>query len=254
VALPTVVGVGAAIAGIGAVTPAYPAGYTAVADDCAFTFVECESTDTVTPPTNWAVAASANVATGTPTKLTCLWRRLTAGEAAPTIADAGNHMNAQMIVIGGVSTAGNPWDIAVGNTELVADTTVSIPGGTTTGADRLIMAAFSTGQDVASTAGATGWADGTLANVTERMDNWATAGLGGGFAMATGEKATAGTVGPMTATLSLTANFKALLYIALRSQPPGQAVPEILIRSPRPAEHGNVVGPYAQPYNSSQFF
>jgi hypothetical protein len=222
VAVPTVVGVGAATAAIGAVTPAYPGGYTAIADDCAWTFTECETADTITPPTNWAVCTFANASTGTtPSKLTCLWRRLTAGESAPTIADAGDHINAQMIVVRGCSTVGNPWDIAVGNTELVADTSVSIPGGTTTGDDRLILAAFSTGQDVASTAGATGWADATLTGVTEQMDNWAIAGAGGGFAMATGVKALAGTVGPMTATLSLTASFKALIYIALRSQPAG---------------------------------
>jgi hypothetical protein len=220
VALPTIVGVGAAASGIGDVTAPYPVGYTAVADDCAFTFLERESTDTVTAPTNWAIAAQANVSTGTPTKLTCIWRRLTAAEAAPAIADnAGNHIVAQMIVVRGLATAGNPWDVAAGNTELAADTTVSIPGGTTTDADRLILAAFSTGQDIASTAGATGWADATLANVTERMDNWVSTGLGGGFGMATGEKAVAGTVGPMTATLSLTANFKGLIYIALRPQP-----------------------------------
>jgi hypothetical protein len=187
--------------------------------------------------------------------LTCIWRRLTASEAAPTIADAGDHIHGRMIVIRGLATAGNPWDIALGTTELVADTTVSVTsGGSTTGTDRLIMAAFSTGQDTSSTAGATGWADATLANVTERMDNWALTGGGGGFAMATGEKATAGAVGPMTATLSLTANFKALLYIALRSQPAGLAAPEVLMRSPRPSEQGNVAGPYAQPTSSSQFF
>jgi hypothetical protein len=222
VALPTIVGVGAALASASTALVPYPAAYTAVADDCAFTFCETEGTDTLTPPTNWAVAAQAVVTTGTPTKLTCIWRRLTAAEAAPTIADAGDHIHGRMIVVRGLATVGNPWDIALGTTELVADTTVSITsGGSTTGTDRLIMAAFSTGQDTSSTAGATGWADATLANVTEQMDNWALTGSGGGFGMATGEKATAGAVGPMTATLSLTANFKALLYIALRSEPPG---------------------------------
>jgi hypothetical protein len=221
-AVPTIVGVGAALASAGTALIPYPAGYTAVADDCAFTFMETHTTDVPVAPTNWAIAAQANASTGTvPTKLTCIWRRLTASEAAPTYPDFGDHINGRMIVLRGVSTVGNPWDVAVGNTELVADTTVSIPGGTTTGADRLIMAAFSTGQDIASTAGATAWADATLTSVTERMDDWAIAGGGGGFAMATGEKAVAGAVGPMTATLSLTANFKALIYIALRPQPPG---------------------------------
>jgi hypothetical protein len=219
VAAPTVVGVGAATNSAGAVTPAYPGGYTAIADHIAVTFVECDTADTITPPTNWALMASANATTGTaPTKLSAIWRRLTASEAAPTIADAGNHMQAQMIVISGCVTTGNPWDVgtAVGTTELVADTTVSIPAITTLVADCLILAAFSTGQDTASSAGATGWANANLTGVTEQMDGWTSAGTGGGFSMMTGVKVAAGSTGASTATLSLTANFKAQLHIALK--------------------------------------
>lgn len=216
--MPTVVGVGAGTSGTGDITPAYPAGYTAVADDIAVTYVESESGDTINPPTNWAQITAQSVTTGTVTKLTALWRRLTASEAAPTIVDPGgvnNHMGGRMIIVRGCKTTGNPWNITAVAQETVADTTVSIPTVTTTAADCLVMVAFATGQDVASTAGATGWTNANLANLTERMDNWVTAGLGGGFAMATGEKAAAGVVGATTATLSLTANFKALMTIAL---------------------------------------
>jgi hypothetical protein len=221
VAIPTIVGVGAGTSGTGAVTPAYPGGYTAVADDVALTFVESESTDTVTPPTNWALLIASNLASGVTSKLSVLWRRLTAAEAAPTIADAGDHMNARMIIIRGCATTGNPWDVSTQTTEAVADTTVSIPTVTTTVANTLVLAAFGTGQDIASTAGATGWANANLASpsITEQMDNWVADGLGGGFAMAAGGKASAGATGATTATLSLTANFKTLITIAMR-QPP----------------------------------
>lgn len=256
--MPTIVGVGAQATGAAAVVTLYPAGYTAVADDIALTFIECDGADVITPPTNWAILAQSTVTTGTATMLTCIWRRLTAGEAAPTVADAGNHMMTRMIIIRGCVTTGNPWEIANTSTELVADTSVSIAsGGSTAGPNRLCLAAFATGQDIASTAGATGWADATLTAVTEQMDNWTSAGLGGGLAMATGEKATAGAVGPMTATLSLTANFKAQMYIALREQAGGgggadEAHP--LARSPRPSEQPNVAGPYAMPATSSTIF
>jgi hypothetical protein len=249
--MPTVVGVGAALASATTALVPYPGGYTAVADDCAFTFIECEGADVPVAPTNWAIAAQAVVSTGTTTKFTCFWRRLTAAEAAPTYADAGDHIHGRMIVIRGLATTGNPWDFALNTTELVADTSVSIAGSTTTGADRLVLAGFSTGQDVASTAGATGWANASLANVTERMDNWTTTGLGGGFAVASGEKAAAGASGTVTATLSLTANFKGLLYIALRSAPAGAEPPWQAQRSPRPSEMANVAGPYA-PATQSQ--
>jgi hypothetical protein len=220
VALPTVVGVGAATSGAAGITPAYPGGYTATADDLGFTWVECLNTDTVTPPTGWALATSTTVTSGTaPTKLSVLWRRIQGGDTAPPIADAGDHMVGRMIVIRGGIVSGNPWELITGTSELVSDTTVSIPGGITTVPDQLVMVAFGTGQDVASTAGATGWTNASLASLTERMDGWAIAGSGGGFAMATGEKAAAGTVDATTATLSLTANFKTLIIISVK--PPG---------------------------------
>lgn len=224
-AAPTIVGVGAATNGAAAVTPAYPGGYTAVANDIAVTFIECDNADTITAPTNWAIKVAAPVSSGTTTKLTAIWRRLTASEAAPTIADAGNHMQAQMIVVSGCVDTGDPFDVATATTELVADTTVSIAAITTTVADCLILAAFSTGQDIASSAGATGWTNANLTGVTERMDGWTSAGTGGGFSMATGVKAAAGSTGATTATLSLTANFKAQLHIALKPPTPAARPP-----------------------------
>lgn len=222
--MPSVVGVGAQAAGQAAVTPAFPVGYTAVADDIAVTFCECDTADTLTPPSGWAQVTQSNVSTGTaPTKLTAIWRRIVGGDTAPQIADAGNHIVGRMIIVRGCVTSGDPWDVAAQTTELVADTTVSIPAVTTGVPDCLILAAFSTGQDVSSTAGATAWANGSLANVTERMDDWTALGTGGGFSMATGEKATAGSTGATTATLSLTANFKAQIKIALK----GAAAPAL---------------------------
>jgi hypothetical protein len=218
--MPTVVGVGASVNGTGDITPPYPGGYTAVADDIAIDIVETES-EIPAPPTNWAQVTTINVASGTVTRLTALWRRLTAAEAAPAITTTANHKIGRMIVVRGCRTAGNPYEAAPATTELVSDTTVSIPGTTTTVADCLMLYAFGTGQDVLSSAGATAWADASLANVTERMDDWTTTGLGGGFAMATGEKAVAGATGAMTATLSLAANFKTLMCVSLVGQAPG---------------------------------
>lgn len=223
-AIPTVVGVGAAISGIAGVTAPYPAAYTAILGDVAVTFIECESADVITPPTNWATVTTSTVGTGTTSKLGAIWRRLTAGEAAPAIADTGDHTVARMIVLRGVlGGTGNPWTvIPVQTTELVADTTVSTPTITTTGADNLILTAFGTGQDIASTAGATGWTNAALSSLTEQMDNWVIDGTGGGFAVATGGKAAAGATGATTATLSLTANFKTLMTIAIAPVPSGR--------------------------------
>lgn len=225
-AIPTVVGVGAAASGAADITPALPGGYTAVADDIWITGHECDNADTLVPPTGWALIQNSPVATGTPTKLSAIWHRAVGGDTAPVIADVGNHQVGRMIVIRGCIATGNPWDVATATQELVADTSVSIASITTSLADCLILAMFSTGQDIASTAGATGWANANLSSVTERMDDWTALGTGGGFSMMTGGKATAGATGASTATLSLTANFKAQLHIALK---PLAVTPSLLI-------------------------
>jgi hypothetical protein len=224
---PTVVGVSAAnVSGIGTITPAFPTSYTAVANDVALTFLECESTDTVTPPTGWTQLATQSItATGTTTKLTVLWRRIVGGDTAPTIADAGDHLIGRMMIVRGCVASGNPWNNQFGTTEQAADTTVSIPGLVTSADDCLIVAVFGTGQDIASTAGATGWANPTLDGIVERMDDWTTSGTGGGFAVATGVSARAGGIAPTTCTLSLTANFKTLIVIALAGNPTGGVRP-----------------------------
>jgi hypothetical protein len=123
---------------------------------------------------------------------------------------------ARMMIVSGCVATGNPWNVELIATELTADTTVSCPAVTTTAPNCLILNAFSTGQDIASNAGATGWANASLANVVEWMDDWTASGTGGGFSLATGELAIAGSTGNTTATLSLTANFKGLVTIALK--------------------------------------
>lgn len=212
-AAPTIVAVGTAVGGAANVTPNIPS---QMVNDIGVIWVECGAADTVTPPSGWAQITNSTVATGTPTKLTLLWRRLTGTDGNPTITDAGDHLAAQMIVIRGCPTSGNPWDVFFSSTELLTDTTVSITSTNTTVIDTLCMAGFSTGQDTSSTAGATGWANASFSSITERMDFWTAGGGGGGFAMATGVKPSIGATNATTATLSLTANFKAQIFIAFK--------------------------------------
>jgi hypothetical protein len=229
---PTVVGVSAAnVNGIAGITPAFPTSYTAVANDIGLTFLECESADIVTPPSGWAQLTNSIVSTGTTTKLTVLWKRLVGGDTAPAIADAGDHLIGRMMIVRGCVTSGNPWNNQTATTEPVADTTVSIPGLVTSADDCLIVAAFGTGQDIASTAGATGWANPTLGGLTEWMDDWTTSGTGGGFAVATGTAWRAGGVAPTTCTLSLISNFKTLIVIALAGNPTGGVRPVMSMAS-----------------------
>lgn len=212
--MPTVVAVGTVTSGTAAITPALPTGW--AANDIILLPVETEN-QVVTPPTGWAIATSGQVivSTGTITRLTVLWRRAVAGMTAPTVTDPGDHAVGRTIAIRGCVTVGNPWNITASATETLSDTSVSCPGLTTTAPDCLIVNVFSTGTDVASTTHVSGWTNASLTSVTERMDNWVSAGLGGGIGMATGGKATAGAVSATTATI-ITANFKALFTIAMQ--------------------------------------
>jgi hypothetical protein len=235
--MPTVVDVGVFSSNAAAMTCAFPVGYTAVADDVALTFREMENADTPSVPAGWAILTQQGVSSGTTTRLAVIWKRLVGGDTAPSLADVGDHQVGMMIIIRGCKTSGNPWNIFTSTTELTADTSVSIPTVTTTAANCLILQAFSTGQDVNSSAGVTTFANASLTNVAERMDRWVTAGTGGGFWMGSGEKAVAGATGAMTATLLLTSNFKALMTIAMEGAadvaipPPSTVVNAAVARS-----------------------
>ena len=212
--MPFVTGVGAVASGIGAIVPGLPP---EVWDsDILLMFLESQDTAAVPAVTGWAdVVTTQFVSTGTVTRLTVRWIRAVAGAAAPTVPDAGDHLVGRILGIRGAAIQGNPWSVTSAGTDTVSNTAVSIPGATTNAPDCLVVAALSTGTDVASTAMVSGWANASLANLTEQVDNWVTAGGGGGIAVATGEKATPGAYSATTATLA-TANPKALMTVAIR--------------------------------------
>jgi hypothetical protein len=68
-----------------------------------------------------------------------------------------------------------------------------------------------------------GWSNGDLANLTERIDEIRFAGNGGGFAVATGEKASAGSYGTTSVTLA-NAGYKAMWTGALKPDPGTEAI------------------------------
>jgi hypothetical protein len=158
---------------------------------------------------------------GLPTRLTVRWHRATGPEsgtvATPVVT---NHQSARIIGIRGVITSGDPWNQTAASVA-ASSTAVSIDGLTTTVADCLILAAVTTGEDLANTARVSGWANASLTNVVEQVDNWVSSGTGGGIGAATGEKAAAGAVSPTTATL-VVANTQARFCMALPGAPPAQ--------------------------------
>lgn len=248
---PTVVAVGAAASGTGAITPALPAGI--APDDILITAAECEGVTApgaYTLPAGWAHVTGSPVQQSTNTRLWVIWSRYNGVATAPSLGDSGDHNIGRMIAVRGCPTTGNPWDVVSAATEAVVDATATWPGVTTTIPDTLILEIISTGADV-STAQLGTLTNPTYSSIVEQMDNWVIAGNGGGIGMVSATKATAGATGQSTATLT-TAATKCLMTVALKLATSG--APQWLGRSPRPIEQANTAGPYAAPVTPPQIF
>jgi hypothetical protein len=129
------------------------------------------------------------------------WKRATgAAEAAPTVTFDNNHVRAVIITFRGCSTVGRPFTTCAGK-DAAPGTAVTFPAITTTDADSLVVDILGFGLDSAG-AKLSGWANASLAVLTERMDDCSIIGDGAGFAVSTGQKAVAGAVNATTATLA----------------------------------------------------
>lgn len=157
----------------------------------------------------------------TGTRLTAFWCRADQttmdgnGGSMPsvTVTDPGNHVIGAIHTFRGCVPTGDPWDIVVADDKGTASTSASAPGGTTTANDCLIVSVVSHELDSAS-AQFSDWANADLTDLQERFDAGGTSGNGGGYALVTGVKATAGAFGDTTATVTNSVN--ASLTIALR--------------------------------------
>jgi hypothetical protein len=215
-AIPFFVSVGLAASGTGAITPGLAPGIQA--GDILLIPVQTGN-QTVSNPSGYGQTGDSPQGTGTggaPTAcaLTMLWKRAVVVEAAPSIADPGDHALAQMLAIRGCVATGNPWDVTSGDVLASQSTSVSIPGDTTTVANCLVVVAVANQTDT-TTPQTSGYANANLANLTERIDVNTTAGTGAGIAVATGEKAAAGAYAATTATLAA-ASTQARISVTLK--------------------------------------
>lgn len=198
-ALPTVVGVGAVSAGVGAVTPALPSGIQE--NDILILFAESLGSDPAMTVSDWTAVPGGAIA-GTTTRLSVFWKRAGSSESAPTTSDTGDHQIAGIMAVRGCVTRGNPFLTSRNST--TSGATKSGTAFTTFIDDVLVINAFVQGDDGFTTGQFSNWTNASLTNVTERFDAFTDEGNGGGFGVATGEKATAGSVSATTATFSQT--------------------------------------------------
>src|SRR3990167_8400466 len=227
-ALPTFVAAGGIAVSTTTITPSLPGGI--ATDDILFLPLETQPGQVVTIANaaggTWTQSPDSPQDTGgvpvTGTRLTVFWSRYNGTQTAPTTDDPGNHVSGRMSAFRGCITTGDPFDVTSGGNEATEDTSVSVPGDTTTVADCLVVIFVSDGFDPASsnTAHIGSWANADLANITERTDDSRTVALGGGLATATGEKATVGAYGATTATLT---DASAKSYVTIALKPPSGA-------------------------------
>lgn len=214
-AAPVFQAAGVAVTATGAVSPAWPIHEI---DDVALLFVESSGGEaaTLSTPAGFVAVANSPQATGAGTagtRLTVFWARATSTTmAAPTVADPGDHVYAQIITYRGVINTGNPWDVTGGGVKAAASTTVTVAGITTTVPDTLIVQAVARDND-SNAAAFSAQTNANLVNIVERSDAGTASGNGGGFAVWDGVKALAGATGNTTSTV--TSSINAFLSIAL---------------------------------------
>lgn len=197
----TLVGFGTPAGGIGNVSPGLPAGL--AEGDLLELYVESNGGQAASAPDgSWTAMSNSPQDGGGPgeTCFTGFWKFAGASEAAPTVADTGNHTFAVIAAYRDVDPT-TPYDDTDGAVDEPADTTISVPGGTTTVDGCLVRVLVAHTLDV-TTAQVSSWANGDLDDFAERLDVAADAGSGGGISVATGVKTSAGSFGASTATLA----------------------------------------------------
>jgi hypothetical protein len=214
--------------GVSTVNATLPAGI--LSGDILLLFVET-SNQTVTVSNQnggtWTQVSGSPHGTGTggnttSTSLTVFWSRYNGTQGAPTLSDSGDHDLARMIAIRGAADSGDPTDVTAGSADATANTSVSIPGATTTGDNELVISAVATAlPDGNGTANFSGESNSDLGGVAELTDNTVSSGAGGGLAIIYGTKDAAGAYGATSVTLA-NSSVKATMTIALK---PGSTIP-----------------------------
>jgi len=202
-ALPTYVGGGSTVsAASGAVTASMPSSL--ATGDLLILLVE-SSDPSVTVSSGWEPAPNSPV-TGTTyaTTLSVYYQWYSGSAPARSVSAATDHVITSIHAFRGLNKSGNPFNFTASTTGGTTSSGV-FPGGTTRVADSLILVAAGHSRDSTGTFFSS-WANASLGSVTERLDTATASGNGGGLALTTGTKATAGTVDDTTATVSVSSS------------------------------------------------
>jgi hypothetical protein len=132
--------------------------------------------------------------------LTIFWKRIAHNEPDVTTTDSGNHQNAFLMWFRGCVETGNPFDVTEsGGTG--TGTTVTVPGDTTTVDNTMEILVAGSSRDSGIPNHFSFGSNADLQNLKERFDFTTSTGSGGGFGIATAEKASAGAFADTIVTL-----------------------------------------------------
>src|SRR3990172_372841 len=216
-ALPTYQTQSAKAAGTGAVTPALPSGV--AADDIVILVATTIAGGSVSITANGSIGTLTEITTGGLNvtggeKLYVWWGRFSSGSTGPTVTPGSDHCCAATFNVRGCVTSGSPVEAFASGTETTSDTSYSFATGvSTSAADRLVFTVYSSGADSNTGQGGTP-ANTSLGSVTLRIEYNTNQGGGGGFVVASGTLAAAGTCGTWTDTM-VSATPKAYISFAL---------------------------------------
>ena len=223
--------VGSFSGGGGDRTPGIPAG--TVEGDFLVLLVE-SANEAIGTPAGWSLRDTQS--TGTPAaaggvRLGAYYQFAPASPVAPTIADTGDHTSAQIARFTGVHPL-TPINTYAGSVQASASSSWTLPAVTTNAASCLIVNCLANDRDNTNTANLSGWANGNLTSITERMDQTTAIGAGGGLGMATGELVVIGDSGTTTVT-NVASNTAAFITLALNPTEIGQTLTASLFTRPR---------------------
>lgn len=214
---PTYVGKGTFTTGIAAITPPLPTG---LRNGDLLLLVFTSANEAITTPTQWTQVANSPQSTGTAAtaggiRIGVFWRIYNGNVAASQVADTGNLNAGQIFAFRGVDLQ-NPIDISAGSVNATATATITCPAVTTTVDNCMIVGCVGLDKDLADADTITGtWTNANLTGITERHDETVSTAAGGGLAVVTGLKATAGATGTTTNTAD-TSTTHAYVTVALK--------------------------------------
>lgn len=227
--IPSFVAKGTFTSGTGALSVPPPAG---IQDgDLLLLFVE-SANEAITTPSGYTQVTNSPQSTGGAAaaggvRLGVFYKVTNGSESNLTVADTGNHTTAIIMAFRGVDTT-TPVHQSAGAVDSSATSSLSCPAVTTSTTNCLIVNAIGLDKDLADADTLSSIANAALSSVTERHDETVASGVGGGLAVITGGKATAGSTGNTTATGD-TSTTHAYVTLALAPLAP---VPQPILLSP----------------------